>query len=181
MVNSKQKGNRFERTIVKRFNDEFSEYFGEGFTRNIDSGSFFGKNNKDKENRKIMSEDYKSLHVGDIVTPLSFPFVVECKNYGLDSAPNMYTLLKSDDAVLVEWLTQAKGDAEFCNKEYIIIFNITRRACYVCVDYETFVRKCIKSFDDMPEKFIKYHDNIIVDYDLFINTYIRKYFPKEKR
>lgn len=181
MTNSKRKGNSWERAVVKILNDNFKSYFNEGFTRNIDSGSFFGGKNKNIESRKIMSDMYKVMHAGDVVTPVDFPFTIECKSYSVENAPNMYTILQNDSSVLDEWLKQAKSDAKFVKKKYMIVLNITRKANYVVVDYADFVSKCIKSLEDLPEKFIMYKDSVIIDKELFINRYIESYFPKEKK
>lgn len=173
--NSKAKGSTFERKIA----NEFSERWNDTFKRVPQSGAIVGGLNRLKMH--MLREDAQEILAGDIICPRWFPFSVELKNYGPENGPNMYTLLETDSKVLDEWLEQAKGDAVFARKKYMVMFNITRRSCFIAVDYGDFVQNCIESIDDMPQKFIMYGTTIIIDKDLFINSYIESYFPKEKR
>lgn len=173
--NSKQKGNRFELAVAK----DFSERFNDKFTRVPQSGAIVGGLNRIKMN--TLREDAQEILAGDIICPRWFPFSVELKNYAPENAPNMYTLLENDSALLDEWISQARQDAHFAHKEWFLMFNITRRSCFVCVDYKKFVEHCVKSFDDMPKKFIMYKNSIIIDREIFINSYIYSYFPPEKK
>lgn len=174
-MNSKSKGNTFERAIA----NEFSERWNDTFKRVPQSGAIVGGLNRIKMH--MLREDAQEILCGDIICPRWFPFSVELKNYGLDNGPNMYTILESDSIILEKWLEQAKGDAVFARKKYMILFNITRRSCFAVVDYGDFVQNCIKSIDDMPKKFMIYKTSIILDKTEFLNKYIEKYFPKEKR
>lgn len=174
-LNSKAKGSAFERKLA----NEFSERWNDAFKRVPQSGAIVGGLNRLKMH--MLREDAQEILAGDIICPRWFPFSVEAKNYGIDSAPNMYTILENDSATLNEWLDQAKSDAVFARKKYMVIFNITRRSCFIAVDYGDFVQKCIKGIEDMPEKFIMYKTTIIIDKDLFLDEYIEKYFPKNRR
>lgn len=174
-INSKKKGNRFELMTAK----DFSSRFKDTFKRVPQSGAIVGGLNRLKMH--TLREDAQEILAGDLICPRWFPFSVELKDYGVDTAPNMYTILENDQAVLDEWIEQAKKDAAFARKEWIVLFNITRRATYVCVDYGKFVEYCIGSIEDLPDKFLMYKNSIIIDKEVFINSYICNYFPEEKK
>ena len=78
-VNSKQKGNTFERKIANYLSERFQTYIGveKAWKRNTDSGSFFGGKNQSR------TEQYLTEHqqFGDIISPESFKYVIECKHY----------------------------------------------------------------------------------------------------
>lgn len=174
-INSKSKGSRFERLIAQ----EFSKKFQDTFKRVPQSGAIVGGLNRLKMH--TLREDAQEILAGDLICPRWFPFSVELKDYGVDTAPNMYTILANDQTVLDEWIDQSKKDAAFARKEWIVLFNITRRSTYVCVDYAKFVENCIYDISDLPDKFLMYKSTIIIDKEVFINSYICNYFPTEKK
>ena len=67
-VNSKRKGSTFERKIAKMMNERFDT---KEFSRTPGSGAFATSHKNLPENLRIS---------GDLITPITFPFVVECKN-----------------------------------------------------------------------------------------------------
>ena len=67
-VNSKRKGSNFERKIAKILNERLNT---KEFSRTPGSGAFATTHKNLPENLRIQ---------GDLITPTSFPFVVECKN-----------------------------------------------------------------------------------------------------
>jgi len=170
-MNSKAKGNRFELAI----SHEFSERWNDTFKRVPQSGAIVGGKNRIK--LLTLRDDAQQIFSADIICPRWFPFALELKNYGPDNGPNMYTLLETDSKILDNWLAQAKGDAVFARKKYMIIFNVTRRSCFIIVDYADFVQHCIKKPEDMPKKFIVYNTSIIIDKKEFLDNYIVAYFP----
>ena len=174
-INSKSKGSSFERNMAT----EFSELFKDTFKRVPQSGAIVGGLNRLKMHE--LRSDAQEILAGDLIVPRWFPFSVELKNYGVDTGPNMYTLLENNSAVLDGWIEQSIADATFARKKYLLLFKITRKSSYVCVNYGDFVEKCISKIEDMPPKYIMYNGNIIIDKQLFINSYIWDYFPKEKR
>lgn len=164
-IKSKQKGNSYERLIAS----EFSERFNDTFKRVPQSGAIVGGQNRSKNLQ--LREDAQEILAGDIICPKWFPFSVETKNYGEKQAPNFYTLLENDSSKLEEWLDQAKGDAEFAKKDYLILCKITRKSQYAIVDFETFKKKS----SILPEKYIIYKGSIVIDKKTFINTFIDSY------
>lgn len=172
-INSKNKGNTYERQIAS----EFSEKFNDIFKRVPQSGAIVGGQNRSKNLQ--LREDAQEILAGDIICPKWFPFSVECKNYGEKQAPNMYTLLENDSAKLEEWLSQAKGDAEFAHKEWLILVKITRKAEYAVLDKTKFFNTC--PYDILPQKFIIYKESVIIDKKSFINSYIEHYIKGKRK
>jgi hypothetical protein len=116
-VNSKNKGNTFERKISKLLSETFKARTGleTAFRRNIDSGSFFGGSNQ----RRTITHDTSKACFGDIVTPDDFIFTLECKHYA--TPPSFASILKQECATLDKWIEQAKQDAESAGKTMMII------------------------------------------------------------
>lgn len=121
-MNSKNKGNTFERKIAKLLSTRFAEHTGllESFRRNIDSGSFFGRSNQ----KRVETHGTENAQFGDIMTPGDFRFCVECKHY--KAPPSLNAILKQDWKQLDEWIGQAKQDAENAGKDWLVVvkFNL---------------------------------------------------------
>ena len=116
-VNSKNKGNTFERKVAKTLSERFKVRTGidNSFRRNIDSGSFFGGKNK----ARTESYDLEKATMGDLVCPSSFKFSIECKHY--KDAPSFLSILKQDNKTLDKWLEQAQQDAENADKHALVV------------------------------------------------------------
>lgn len=116
-VNSKNKGNTYERKISNLLSERFKEKTGleKSFTRNADSGSFFGGKNK----ARVETHSTDKATFGDIITPAKFNFTVECKHY--KDAPTMNSIITQNVKLFDEWIIQAKQDSESANKDFIII------------------------------------------------------------
>lgn len=116
-VNSKNKGNSFERKIAKTLSERFEPHTGlsDAFRRNIDSGSFFGATNQ----KRIQSHGTEHANFGDILTPADFKFAVECKHY--KTPPTFGTILKGEYKLFDEWIGQAMLDAENAGKSWMVI------------------------------------------------------------
>lgn len=116
-MNSKNKGNTFERKIANLLSDRFLEVTGipKSFRRNADSGSFFGGANK----ARTETHDLSKASFGDIITPEEFAFSIECKHY--KDPPSFSSLIKQEVAALDKWITQAEQDAESSGKLPAII------------------------------------------------------------
>jgi hypothetical protein len=116
-VNSKNKGNTFERKISKILSERFEEHTGiaAAFRRNIDSGSFFGASNQ----RRIETHGTEHANFGDILTPEDFKFAVECKHY--KTPPTFGAIIKGEYKLFDTWIDQAKQDAENAGKFWMII------------------------------------------------------------
>ena len=116
-INSKNKGNTFERKVSNIFSKRFEAKTGliSGFRRNADSGSFFGKTNK----ARIETHDTTKATFGDIICPTDFRFNIECKHY--KSPPSLAIIFKQDWKQLDEWLEQSEQDGKSANRVPIII------------------------------------------------------------
>jgi hypothetical protein len=175
MVQSKQKGNSFEREV----SNEFTIRFNDHFQRVPQSGAICGGFNRAKVTN--LRQDAQQILSGDIICPEFFPFALECKNYGEKTGPQMYSILEGDERVLDKWLTQARGDAEFSKKQFLVLFKITRKATYICIDYTKFIETLKENNLELPQSFIKYKDTIILDKNDFLDNFIIYYFPLDKR
>jgi Holliday junction resolvase len=125
-VNSKRKGSNFERKIAKILNERLNT---KEFSRTPGSGAFATTHKNLPENLRIQ---------GDLITPTSFPFVVECKN-GYDVQLDDLFKRKSD---FKSFISQAQKDASHANKEWMVIYQKTRRMAVVVVG---------KQYDVKPE------------------------------
>lgn len=174
-INGKQKGNCFERENA----NEFSIRFNDHFQRVPQSGAFCGGSNRFKVAN--LRQDAQEILSADIICPSFFPFSLECKNYGEKTGPKMYSILEGNERVLDRWLVQARGDAEFSKKQFLILFKITRKASYICIDYKKFIETLKENNIELPQSFIKYKDTIILDKNDFLDNFIVYYFPLDKR
>lgn len=139
-INSKQKGNRFERDIANMLSERFSEYTGkpQSFRRNADSGSFWGGKNKDRKE----THDTQFAIYGDLVCPSEFRFTVECKNY--KTAPLLSSIIVGKVGEWDTWLAQAKQDAEQCARDYILIIKYNRTEIFCLLDKNILNNTCIE-------------------------------------
>ena len=116
-VNSKRKGSTFERKIAKMLNERFGT---KEFSRTPGSGAFATSHKNLPEQLRIQ---------GDLITPSTFPFVVECKN-GYDIQLDDLFKRKSDFKAFV---SQAQNDAQHAGKDWMVIYQKTRRMALVIV------------------------------------------------
>ena len=130
-VNSKRKGNAFERKIAKLLNERLGT---KEFSRTPGSGAFATSHKNLPEHLKIQ---------GDLITPSQFPFIVECKN-GYDVQIDDLFKRKSDFKSFVK---QAQSDAKSAGKEWMVIYQKTRRMAIVIVGkpYSTSPELCLNS------------------------------------
>lgn len=116
-INSKKKGNRGELEFVHILCDRF----GEGkFKRTPSSGAYTG--GKNREAAKNLPWEAKITLASDIITPANFRFIVEHKFYGEISFWELF----SDKSNWNDWADQACGDAEFVNKQPLIVIKYNR-------------------------------------------------------
>lgn len=116
-INSKAKGNVFERKVSKILSTRFAEYTGVefAFRRDVTSGSFFGASNQ----KRLQTHDTETATFGDLLAPATFRFSIECKHY--KDAPSFVSILKQDNKTLDKWLGQATQDATNAGKEALVI------------------------------------------------------------
>lgn len=128
-VNSKSKGNTFERTIANYLSDRFKDYTGKekSFIRNIDSGSYFGGSNQ----KRINTHTEELQKFGDVLTPDQFRWTIECKAY--KTPPSLGSILKGEYKKFDEWLDQAAQDAVNSNKQPLLIVKFNNTETFVMV------------------------------------------------
>jgi hypothetical protein len=116
-VNSKRKGSTFERKIAKMLNERLHT---KEFSRTPGSGAFATSHKGLPAHMKIQ---------GDLITPSSFPFIIECKN-GYDVQLDDLFKRKSD---FFSFIKQAQSDAKAAKKDWMVIYQKTRRMALVIV------------------------------------------------
>lgn len=117
-INSKDKGNTYERKISNTLSERFEKTTGikKSFIRNPGSGAYFGGQfNK----RKVADYDTSKTTFGDIIVPENFNYSIECKHY--KTAPLLSAISKQKVKDWDTWYKQAKQDAEHANKKVLII------------------------------------------------------------
>jgi hypothetical protein len=174
-INGKAKGSSQELKI----SHEFSARFNDHFQRTPGSGAFVGGFNRFKA--ATLRVDAQQILSGDLICPEFFPFSVESKNYSEKGGPKLYAILEGADRVLDGWIEQAKGDAAFAKKEYMIYWKITHKSTYITVDYQKFIDILKINNKELPEYFIKYRTEIILDKNTFLDNYVEYYLPIDKR
>lgn len=132
-MNSKQKGKRGENELVKILNDRF----GDGrFKRTPHSGALIGGQNQSKSENL----DYKVAFASDIIIPKDFNFIIEHKFYSEISFWELF----SDKANWTQWTMQAKNDADFVQKKYVVIIKYNRHKRIVLIE-KSFLPKEVSS------------------------------------
>ena len=113
-INSRRKGNAFERKISSLLNERFET---KEFCRSHGSGAF--------ATTHVLPQHIK-VH-GDLITPEKFKFVVECKSGYSVELDDLYKP-KSD---FWEFIKQAKRDGDAANKDWLMVYQKTRRKAIV--------------------------------------------------
>jgi len=116
-INSKNKGNTFERKIANMLSARFEKITGvkTSFKRNADSGSFFGGANQ----KRLKTHLTENAVLGDIVCPSNFLFNIECKHYS--KQPLFSNILMQNCKQWDTWIKQAEQDSKNANKKVAII------------------------------------------------------------
>jgi hypothetical protein len=110
-LNSRSKGNSFERKVCSLLNNKFNTT---EFARTPGSGAFATMHNL---------PDHMKMF-GDLITPLNFKFIIECKK-GYNKA-NIYSLFNKSSEVW-DFITKAERDSVRAKKDFIIIFQQDRQ------------------------------------------------------
>ena len=117
-INSRTKGQSFERKVASMLNSKFDT---DSFSRTPGSGAF-------ATTHKL--PDHLKLY-GDLITPQWFAFTIECKSgYEVVDLPS---LLRENNQ-FYEWVFQAKHDAKMANRKPLLIVQHTRRQAYCLLD-----------------------------------------------
>lgn len=116
-MNSKNKGNSFERKISNLFSERFKDFLGieKGFRRNSDSGSFFGGSNV----YRAKQHDLDNACFGDLMCPKNFKFSIECKHY--KSAPSFQSVIAKEVPQWDKWIEQSEQDSINAGKDPLLI------------------------------------------------------------
>ena len=120
-INSKVKGNKFERDIATLLNTRFNTT---DFCRTPGSGAF-ATTHKLPDHLKVY---------GDLITPKDFRFIYELKKgYNKEGICNLF----NSNSIIREMIGQADRDARLCNKDFILILAQDRKEpIAILKDYE---------------------------------------------
>ena len=129
-INSRRKGNAFERKISKLLNERFET---KEFCRTPGSGAF-GSTHTLPQHIKVY---------GDLITPQNFKFVIECKSGYTVELDDLFKP-KSEFWSFVE---QAKRDATTAKRDWLMIYQKTRRKGVVVTNVKANL-KGVKLFSD---------------------------------
>jgi len=129
-INSKSKGNVYERKIANRLSERFAAHTGieQSFRRDVTSGSFFGASNQ----KRLATHDAETATFGDIMAPETFRFSIECKHY--KTPPTFTSLMKQEVKLLDDWIKQAKQDATNSGKQMLVIAKFNNVADFVIIE-----------------------------------------------
>jgi hypothetical protein len=160
----KAKGNSFERKIANLLSARFKEKTGieKSFRRNADSGSFFGGSNV----KRTEAYDTEKATFGDIITPATFAFSLECKHY--KAPPSFSLIMKQDVKDWDKWIGQAGQDCISANKKMAIIIKYNNVDEFVIVTEP----------HDLPV-IIKYKEYSIVTLEAWLTLPDDKFFDEE--
>lgn len=162
-INSKKKGNGFERIISNKLSERFENHTNlkQSFRRNVDSGSFFGGSNISR----CGTHDLSSATFGDIVTPDNFKFVIECKFYA--NPLSLKNIMKQSDPKIDSWIKQVSQDSDVCGLSPVIIVKYNNHPVYV-------ISK------DKSDCFVTYKEWGFMDFDRWLNKDISYFFKGNK-
>jgi len=121
-INSRSKGNSYEREVCKLLNERFET---NEFSRTPGSGAFATTHNL-PEHLKIY---------GDVITPIKFKYCIECKK-GYNKEDILSLINYSSD--LWKFLEQTEKEAKKAKKEPLLVFRqdrkkaiaIARKGCF---------------------------------------------------
>lgn len=121
-INSRNKGNSFERKVALMLNNKFCT---KEFCRSPGSGAFATTHN---------IPDHLKIY-GDLITPKDFKFCIECKK-GYNKE-NIYSLFNKR-SFLWKFIDQCEKDSKACNKDPLVIFQQDRQKILAIVRSNTF-------------------------------------------
>jgi len=121
-INSRTKGNSFERKIAKMLNENFST---DEFNRSPGSGAF-ATTHKLPDHLKLF---------GDLITPKEFRFCIECKKgYNKENLYSLYNYSSN----FWGFINQCEKDSGCCNKLPLIIYQQDRQKPLAITRKDTF-------------------------------------------
>jgi hypothetical protein len=118
-INSRAKGQRFERKVAQTLNTKFET---DGFMRTPGSGAFATTHKSLPQHLQLQ---------GDLITPQWFAYTIELKSgYDVQDLPR----LLSENCELFQWIIQCKHDAKQANRKPLLIVQHDRRQAYCLID-----------------------------------------------
>ena len=118
MINSKGKGDKYERSVASFLSDHFKSItkVDKSFQRNRASGAYLGGKNS---HRAIGMLDEQKI-TGDIVTPHNFIYEIECKHY--KTPPSYKQIVNGSISQWDGWIEQAMQDVKTSGKFSFLLF-----------------------------------------------------------
>lgn len=163
---SKRKGSAFENEIAKFLNGVHGT---EEFARTPGSGAWMGRSNAFKRSG-VAAAAQETLR-GDLITPSTFPFVIECKSY--NDYPVYHGIIKGPDKHLDKWLLEVEFDAEQANSSPMLWFKTTRKGTFVAIQKSSLV----DYFQNISEAFeyaLNYRNYLIISQEAYGDA-VQKY------
>jgi Holliday junction resolvase len=149
-VNSRSKGNTFERKICALLNNKFNTT---EFCRSPGSGAFATTHSL---------PDYLKVY-GDLITPKNFKFIIECKK-GYNKI-NINSIL-NNSSELWEFIKQSERDSKVSGKPALIVYQQDRQPALIIYKKELFYSlPNTITFEDTINKvsYTKYNINLLED------------------
>lgn len=147
-INSKAKGNRFERKIADILNERFKT---KDFCRSPGSGAFATTHTL---------PDYMKIH-GDLITPKNFRFSIEIKKgYNKEGVSNLF----KSNSIISDMIAQAKRDSEKSKKNILLILGQDRKDSIVITNQNIcHIENMCSYFIEMKLDNVKYYCLKLVD------------------
>lgn len=141
-VNSKRKGNTFERTIANLLSERFKDFLGveQGFMRKPDSGAFFGGKNASRTETHLI--EFQTF--GDILCPKQFLWAIEAKHY--KTPLTLSAILDQKSKQLDDWISQAERDAANAGRQPLLIIKFNNCAPFVLVDVNKVAARGVRGY-----------------------------------
>ena len=133
--NSRAKGNAFERKVADMLNKRFST---KEFCRTPGSGAFATSHKNLPEHLKLY---------GDLITPINFRYVIECKKgYNKENICSFF----SKKSEINSFIKQADKESKYSNKPFIIILCQDRQKpiCILHKDNVTYINDDYLLYND---------------------------------
>jgi len=162
-IDVKAKGKTFERKIADTFAKWYESQTGikRGFMRAPLSGATFGG-----KNRAIVKDVSVNLQQpGDILTPESCKFVIECKHY--KTAPDISMLASGMCSQWKDWWKQVEGNAANVDKMPMLVIkynNLKKPIVILANKHET-------KLDILPKYMIRYGNVCIISLNKLLTQY----------
>jgi len=128
-INSRTKGNTFERKIAKILNERFDT---KDFCRTPGSGAFATTHTL---------PTYLQIH-GDLITPINFKYTIECKKgYNKEGLCELF----NSKSKLISMIAQARRDSMKVSQSFLLILSQDRKDPLVITD------ECLERFIEMEQ------------------------------